>query len=57
MSSTPNLDDLRQRVNHLKNLLDDPHPGLFTWVKAYSDAIKAIIEFWTREEKRLEIVD
>ena len=36
------LDALREKVERLKRLLDDPHPGLHTWVIALDRAIVAI---------------
>lgn len=44
--STENLEELKARVNRLKGLLDDPHPGLGTWAMAYGKAMQAISDFW-----------
>lgn len=46
MSDTPNIDELKSHVTRLKSLLDDPHPGLSTWMKMYGDEMKAISDFW-----------
>jgi hypothetical protein len=34
----PNLKNLLAKVNRLKSLLDDPHPGVLTWRQAYCAA-------------------
>jgi hypothetical protein len=47
MDPTPNLDFLRDRVNKLKKLLDDPHPDLFTWRQMLQDRMDEITGFWT----------
>jgi len=47
MSNTPNLDYLKEEVRKLHALLDDPHPGLFTWREAYADQAKVLMEFWS----------
>ena len=31
MSDTPNLDELKELSRQLAEMMDDPHPGLFTW--------------------------
>lgn len=45
-SDTPNLDYLKEKARILSDLLNDPHPGLMTWVLAYSKAMQAISNFW-----------
>lgn len=45
-STTPNLDYLREQVTALKNLLDDPQPGLASWVMLYGEKMQAITDFW-----------
>jgi hypothetical protein len=49
-SQTPNLDDLREQVNGLKALLDDPHPGLHTWIGFYAKRMQAIADFWNQPD-------
>ncbi len=41
--------DLKRAVQGLQLLLDDPHPGLSTWVDAVNKRIRQIAEFggWT----------
>lgn len=48
MSDTPNIDYLREHVGKLKALLDDPHPGLFTWCAAFEKHMQAISDFWNK---------
>ena len=50
MSDTPNLDYLREQVDALKRLLDDPHPGLSSWSKMYGARMQSISDFWNKEE-------
>jgi hypothetical protein len=45
MSDTPNLDFLRGEVNKLKDLLDDPHPGLSTWNMAVANCLDKIVQW------------
>lgn len=47
--STPNLDYLREQVRKLKDLLDDPQPGLMSWCEAYGERMKAISNFWNNK--------
>ncbi len=49
---TPNLDYLRDQVNKLKLLLDDPQPGLASWVIMYGDRMKAINDFWNDKPRK-----
>ena len=49
-SNTPNLDRLREHVRTLNGLLNDPHPGLHTWVSAYAAQMQAINDFWREGE-------
>lgn len=37
-----NLEQLKDAARRLVALLDDPHPGLFTWVKLFSDTARAL---------------
>jgi len=48
-SETPNLDYLKEQVDRLQQLLNDPHPGLVTWQQAYADRVNAIVKFWADE--------
>ena len=45
-SATPNLGYLREQADDLKRLLDDPHPGLASWVAMYDQRMKSIADFW-----------
>lgn len=45
-TDTPNIDYLKEQVTVLKQLLDDPHPGLTTWVEMYGKRMQAISDFW-----------
>jgi hypothetical protein len=49
-TDTPNIAFLREQVDGLKRLLDDPHPGLSTWAKMYGDRMQALSNFWNAEE-------
>ena len=44
-SETPGIDALREHVRVLTGLLDDPHPGLFTWRTALYRQIQEIKQF------------
>ncbi len=46
MTDTPNLDYLREKVKRLNDLLNDPHPGLSTWIEAYGRVSREILDFW-----------
>lgn len=50
-SQTPNLDYLRGEVDKLKALLDDPQPGLSTWVGFYHETMENINDFWNGKDK------
>ena len=45
------IEELKVEVNKLKNLLDDPHPGLLTWNQFVRDRLIAISKFVESEEK------
>ena len=45
-SETPNIDYLLSEVTKLKELLEDPHPGLASWVDMYFLRMKNINDFW-----------
>lgn len=45
MSDAPGIDALRGHVRILASLLDDPHPGLFTWRESLCDQIQQIKQF------------
>lgn len=47
MSNTPNLDHLKVLVNRLKALLDDPQPGMASWVQMYGETMSQIVDFWS----------
>lgn len=47
-SATPKLDYLREQVNALKVLLDDPQPGMSTWHQAYGERMTALADFWNK---------
>jgi hypothetical protein len=42
----PNISFLREQVDALKRLLDDPHPGFVTWAAMYGDRMQALSDFW-----------
>lgn len=48
-SETPNIDFLREEVNKLKYLLDNPQPGLMSWCKLYGERMQSISDFWNTE--------
>ena len=55
MEDTPNIDWLREEVNKLKSLLDDPHPGLSTWNEFYISQVKKLMNFWNAEKPPNEV--
>jgi hypothetical protein len=40
------LEELKEHVDKLQQLLADPHPGLFTWIEWVAHHCKAIAEFY-----------
>lgn len=40
-----NIEFLKEHVNKLKMLLDDPEPGIFTWQSLVREHIKWISDF------------
>lgn len=42
---------LKDKVNTLKKLLDDFHPGLLTWSEAYHRTMQDIVNFYTEEQQ------
>ncbi len=56
--STPiDLEELKGIVNRLKNLLDDPHPGLTTWCEAYGKRMQQLSDFWNADAESSEWKD
>lgn len=49
-SETPNLDGLKERVNRLHSLLEDPHPGLVSWNMMLGDTMNELVEWWTEDD-------
>lgn len=43
------LEKLKEHVNKLKSLLDDPHPGISSWISAYVCQMKFIADFWNND--------
>jgi hypothetical protein len=43
---TSQRNELKEHVDRLKKLLDDPHPGLSTWVHAYGQEVNWLMDFW-----------
>lgn len=50
-SETPNIDYLLSEVTMLKILLEDPHPGLISWVDMYFLRMKNINDFWNGKKR------
>jgi hypothetical protein len=48
----PVLEQLKADVNRLKSLLDDAHPGLFTWNDAVHRLWKKIVDAWSQGERK-----
>jgi hypothetical protein len=46
ISDTPNLDDLRNRVEYLQILLANPEPGVLSWHAAYQQSVLRLLEFF-----------
>ncbi len=46
MSDTPNINRLLILAHRLVALLQDPHPGLSTWIESYGRTVRNITEFW-----------
>jgi hypothetical protein len=49
-NDTPNIIELRGLVTQLKRVIDDPHPGLFTWSDAYGKAVNGLLGFYGRSQ-------
>ncbi|MGR3303646.1 MAG: hypothetical protein ACUZ8I_14270 [Candidatus Scalindua sp.] len=49
------MEDLETHVGKLKQLLDNPHPGIATWCEAYGAEMKAISDFWTHDKVETEL--
>lgn len=49
MTSDERIAWLRDRVAMLKALLDDPQPGLHTWVEAYGKLMTELTDFWRKD--------
>jgi hypothetical protein len=45
-------EELYKLVTQLKQLMDDPHPGLFTWVMAYGQAQINLFEWFEEKLKK-----
>ena len=46
MSNEETLKILNEHVSKLQKLLDDPQPGLFTWVEFYGKEMRFISDVW-----------
>ena len=45
-TNTPtNIEFLKEQVDKLKSLLDDPQPGLASWVQMYGERMQALSNF------------
>ena len=44
-----NIEELQEIVNGLKALLDDPHPGLFTWQAMVAKRLEQFTKFYEGE--------
>jgi hypothetical protein len=42
------FDELKEHVRQLNALLEDPQPGLVSWVQFYQEHMKAISDYWTK---------
>ncbi len=42
--STPNLDELKNKVEQFTSLLNDPQPGLFAWQIVFQSQAKELAE-------------
>ncbi len=51
-----NITDLQGRLESLRLLLADPHPGLFTWRMAYERAANRLLEFFDADPDAAERV-
>ena len=47
-------EELQQRVAKLHALLDNPQPGLITWMTLFMEHMAYIAEYWTGEEQSCE---
>jgi hypothetical protein len=56
MSEINSLDELREEVDKLKSLLDDPHPGLMSWSCFFVERMHNITSYWHRTPENWEIV-
>jgi hypothetical protein len=45
VSDTPGLDELRELNRRLTGLLDDPHPGLVTWMMMLSETLMKMADY------------
>lgn len=54
VGSMENIKWLKERVDKLHKLLEDPQPGLHMWVAAYGHLMSEINAFWKGEVKELE---
>jgi hypothetical protein len=41
-----NLTDLKGRMERLRLMLEDPHPGLYTWRLEYERAVEQLLAFF-----------
>lgn len=46
----PVLEQLKDNVNKLKQLLDDPQPGLYMWNSFVAERIENIYKLWYGEK-------
>lgn len=43
------VEELKAKISRAYRLLDDPHPGLFTWNRALVAAMDDVVKAWTTE--------
>jgi hypothetical protein len=56
MPGINSLDELREEVDKLKSLLDDPHPGLPAWGSFFAERMHNISNYWNKVAVYGEIV-
>lgn len=52
----PDFKKLKEHVDKMQDLLNDPHPGLYTWCFALGKQWQKVAEMWTGEPEPPEVL-
>ena len=48
-----NLEELKERIDKIHNLLSDPQPGLFTWCQFLGEQMNELCSEWNKKDETI----